>query len=59
MLKRLLRDDVEADHTNIGPQESLDAGGVEIPGYLPETLLSMHKLDCSSNISNREKVMLL
>ncbi len=54
MLKRLLRDDVEADQSNIGPLESedSDAGGVEIQGYLPETVLSMNKLDLRSNISD-------
>ncbi len=54
MLERLLRDDIEADQSNIGPLESEDseARGVEIQGYLPETVLSMNKLDPSCNISD-------
>ncbi len=54
MLKWFLRDDVEADQSNIGPLESEDSdtGGVDIEGYLPEIVLSMNKLDLSSNISD-------
>ncbi len=54
MLGRLLRDDIEAHHSNIDPLESeySDTGGVEIQCYLPETVLSKNKLDSSSNISD-------
>ncbi len=51
MLERLLRDEIKADQSNIGPLDS-DAGGVEILSYLPETVLIMNKLDPSSNISD-------
>ncbi len=56
VLKQLLRDDTEADQSNISPleNEDSDAGGVEIQGYLLETVLSMNKLDPSTNISDRD-----
>ncbi len=51
MLEILLSDDFEADQ-NIDALETedSDAGGVEIQGYLPETVLSMNKLHPNSNI---------
>ncbi len=53
MLERLLREDTEADQSDIDPLESKDsdAGGVEIQGYLPESVMSINKLDPISNIS--------
>ncbi len=54
MLERLLRDDIEADQSNIDPlkSEDSDAGGVEIQSYLPEVVLSSNKLGPSNNISD-------
>ncbi len=54
MLERFLRDDIEAHQKDIDLLESedSDAGGVEIQGYLPETVLSMNKLDSRSNIND-------
>ena len=42
MLKRLLSVLFEADQNSIGPLESedCDVGGLEIQGYLPESVLS-------------------
>ncbi len=54
-MERLLRDeDIEADQSKRETicSEDSDAGGVEIQDYLPETVLSMSKLDPSSNISD-------
>ena len=44
MLERFLRDDIEAHQKDIDLLESedSDAGGVEIQGYLPETVLSIN-----------------
>ena len=53
MLERLLREDIEADQSDIDllVSEDSDAGGVEIQGYLPESVMSKNKRDPSSNIS--------
>ncbi len=52
VLEQFLRDDIEANQSNIGPLESeeSDAEGVEIQGYLLQTVLSVNKLDRNSNI---------
>ena len=53
MLERLLSDDFEADQSNKDAleREGRGAGGIEIQCYFPEAVLSMNKLDFSSNIS--------
>ncbi len=54
MLERLLSVCFEADQNGIDSlkSEDCDAGGVEIQGYLPETVLTINKLDRSIYISN-------
>ncbi len=53
-MKRLLWNDIEAPQSDIDPLESKDsdAGGVEIQGYIPESLLIMNKFGSSSKISD-------
>ncbi len=51
----MLSDDFEADQSDTDDaleSEDSDAGAVEIQGYLPEALQSMHEFYPSSSVSN-------
>ncbi len=53
-MERLPSDDLEADQSDMDvlKSEDSDAGAVEIQGYLPEALQSIHEFYPSSSVSD-------